>query len=60
MVERLTRKGDTLRWEATVEDPSVLSKPWNMTPRTEVLTNTMIYEQPVCEERETEHIVNKY
>jgi hypothetical protein len=60
VVERLTRKGDTLRWEATVEDPNVLSKPWNMTPRTEVLTEGMIYEQPICEERETEHIVNKY
>src|ERR1700680_1386209 len=26
VVGRLTRKGDTLRWEATVEDPNVLSK----------------------------------
>jgi len=60
VVERITRKGDALHWEATVEDPNVLSKPWIMTPRTEVLTDTMIYEQPVCEERETEHIVNKY
>jgi hypothetical protein len=31
-----------------------------MIPRTEVLTEGMIYEQPICEERETEHIVNKY
>jgi len=60
VVERLTRTGDTLRWEATVEDPNVLSKPWKMTPRTQVLTQDMIYEQPVCEERETPHIVNKY
>ena len=60
VVERLTRIGDTLRWEATVEDPSVLSKPWKMTPRTEVLTEGLIYEQPICEERETSHIVNKY
>jgi hypothetical protein len=60
VVERITRVGDTLRWEATVEDPKVLSKPWKMTPRTEVLTEGMIYEQPVCEERETPHMVNKY
>jgi hypothetical protein len=60
VVERITRVGDTLRWEATVEDPNVLSKPWKMTPRTEVLTDAMIYEQPICEERETEHMVNKY
>jgi hypothetical protein len=60
VVERYTRKGDTLRWEATVEDPNILTKPWVMSPRTEILTQAMIYEQPVCEERETEHIVNKY
>jgi hypothetical protein len=60
VVERYTRKGDTLRWEATAEDPGVLSKPWIVTPQTEVLANSMIYEQPVCEERETAHIVNKY
>ena len=60
VVERLTRVGDTLRWEATVEDPNVLTKPWKMTPRTEILTDGMIYEQPICEERETPHMVNKY
>lgn len=60
VVERYTRKGDTLRWEATVEDPNVLTKPWIMTPQIEVLTQEMIYEQPICEERETPHFVNKY
>ena len=60
VIERLTRKGNTLRWEATAEDPNVLTKPWKMTPQTELLTDTMIYEQPVCEEREAPHIVNKY
>ena len=60
VVERYTRKGDTLRWEATVEDPNVLTKPWVMTPRTEILTHTMIYEEPICEERESKHIVNVY
>jgi hypothetical protein len=60
VVERITRKGDTLRWEATVEDPNVLTKPWVITPQTKVLTNDGIYEQPVCEEREAKHIVDKY
>jgi hypothetical protein len=60
VVERLTRIGDTLRWEATAEDPNVLTKPWKMTPRTEILIDGMIYEQPICEERETPHMVNKY
>ena len=60
VVERYTRIGDTLRWEATVEDPNILTKPWIVTPRTEILSDTMIYEEPICEERETRHIVNKY
>ena len=60
VVERLTRKGDTLRWEATVEDPNVLSKPWVMTPRTFLLTDTMLYEEPICEDREAGHIVDKH
>jgi len=60
VIERLARVGDTLRWEATVEDPQVLSKPWKMTPQTEVLMQDMVYEQPICEERETPHMVNQY
>ena len=60
VVERLTRKGDTLRWEATVEDSNVLTKPWVMTPRTELLRDSMLYEEPICEDRESAHIVNKY
>jgi hypothetical protein len=60
VVERLTRTGETLRWEATAEDPNVLTKPWKMTPQTEILAQDMIYEQPICEERETPHIVDKY
>jgi hypothetical protein len=43
-----------------VEDPNVLSKPWKMTPQTEILTQDMVYEQPICEERETPHMVNQY
>jgi hypothetical protein len=60
VIERLTRKGDALRWEATVEDPKVLTKPWVMTPQMQVLTDDMVYQQPICEERETQHITDKY
>ena len=53
VVERITRIGDSLRWEATAEDRNVLAKPWVMTPQYEVLTEGMIYDQPLCEERGT-------
>jgi hypothetical protein len=60
VVERYTRKGNTLRWEATVEDPNVLTKAWVMNPQTRILTDKMLYEEPICEERESQHIVDKY
>lgn len=60
VIERLTRKGDTLIWEATVEDPKVLTKPWVMTPQTKILTDDMVYQQPICDEREAKHIVDRY
>jgi hypothetical protein len=30
VIERITRKGDTLEYSATVEDPNVLTKPFNL------------------------------
>ena len=37
VTERLTRKGDTLTYQAIVEDPKVLAKPWNSYPVTRIL-----------------------
>lgn len=34
VIERFTRKGNTLLYEVTVEDPDVLAQPWVLTPRT--------------------------
>ena len=34
VVERLTRQGDQVTYEVTVEDPEVLVEPWVMTPKT--------------------------
>jgi len=33
VVERLTRQGDEILYEVTVEDPEVLAEPWVMTPK---------------------------
>jgi hypothetical protein len=40
VTERLTRKGDTLTYTATVEDPKVLTKPWNSYPVTRILAGS--------------------
>lgn len=58
VVERYTRKGNTLTYEATVEDPQVLTKPWIMPPQTVRLEDGMVVEQPPCEERDEQHLVN--
>jgi len=33
VVEKLTRQGNEIKYEVTVEDPEVLVEPWVMTPR---------------------------
>jgi hypothetical protein len=37
VIERFTRKGNTLEYSATVDDPAVLTKPWTTTPVTRLL-----------------------
>ena len=34
---RITRTGNALKWEATVDDPEYLAKPWSVTPVTRQL-----------------------
>jgi hypothetical protein len=61
MVERITRKGNVLHYQATVEDPNVLTKPWVKDAVTLVLNNdpaSEIYEQARCENQDIGHIVN--
>jgi hypothetical protein len=38
VTERLTRTADKLKWEATVDDPEYLAKPWSPTSATRTLT----------------------
>jgi hypothetical protein len=37
VTERITRTGNSLKWEATVDDPEYLLKPWSVTPVTRQL-----------------------
>jgi len=59
VVERLTRQGNTLKYEVTVEDPNVLTKPWIMEPRTFVMSGPVrpLEADLPCVERDREHLV---
>jgi hypothetical protein len=53
VIERLTRAGNTLTWEAIVEDPAVLAEPWKMNARVLTLrTGDEIEEAAFCEDRD--------
>jgi len=62
VIERLHRDGDKLTWQATVEDPDVLLKPWVMSPRVQKLNpdpKAMLPETLPCVERDQSHLVTK-
>ena len=60
VVERLTRQGNQIRYEVTVEDPEVLVEPWVMTPRTLTLNPNpdagLLPERGNCEVYELKNI----
>jgi hypothetical protein len=60
VIEKYTRNGNRLTWQATVEDPDVLTEPFVGRPRTIQLNPnpkaTLIEDLP-CEERDSQHIV---
>ena len=60
VIEKYTRNGNTLTWQATVEDPDVLTQPFVMEPRTVRLNpnaKATLTEDLPCEERDSQHIV---
>lgn len=58
VVERISREGSTLTWQATAYDPAVLAEPWALRPRTAVLTEFEVTEAPPCIERDLDHMVD--
>jgi hypothetical protein len=62
VIERFRREGNTVTWQATVEDPEVLLKPWTMNARTMRLNlnpKASLIEDLPCDERDQAHLVTK-
>lgn len=62
VIERVTRKGDSLVYEVTVEDPDVLLEPWVMDTLTVPLNKdpkAMLAEDLPCEERDSQHMTSR-
>jgi hypothetical protein len=60
--ERMTREGNTITYQATVYDPQVLMRPWQMDPLVRRLNpnpKAVLIEDLPCEERDIEHMVTK-
>lgn len=58
VVERLTRDGDTMQWQATAHDPEVLVEPWVLRPRTMIRTDVELQEPVPCVEQDLKHVVD--
>jgi hypothetical protein len=58
VIERYSRKGDELTYEATVEDPAMFTKPWVIIPRHIVhATADDRLLEPYCEPHDKSHII---
>jgi hypothetical protein len=62
VVEKVTRRGNLVTYEVTIDDPGVLQKPWVRNPR-RIPLNTdpkaAFWEDPPCNDKDLEHIVTK-
>lgn len=58
VTERLRRDGDSMTWQATVDDPAVLVEPWKMRPRTMTRTTIDLVEATPCIDQDLGKIVD--
>ena len=58
VIERISRKGDTLNHEVSVEDPVMFTRPWVLKPRKSRVNRTGDYIQPqMCMDVTSEHMI---
>ena len=58
VTERLWRDGESLVWQATVDDPKVLATPWTMSPRVVKPSTDLLEESPPCIEDDANRLLN--
>jgi hypothetical protein len=58
VIERLWRDGENLVYQATVEDPKVLTAPWTMAPRVVKPSSEPLEESPKCVETDAHLLEN--
>jgi hypothetical protein len=58
VIERLQREGDIINYQATVDDPNVLTKPWTANPKKLQLGDEPLEESPRCVEQDSQRLVN--
>jgi len=58
VTERFTRDADGLLYQVTVDDPKVLTEPWNMNPRKLQLADEPLEESPRCAEQDGNRLLN--
>jgi hypothetical protein len=58
VTERFWLDGANLVWQATVEDPKVLSSPWTVAPKVVKPSTDPLEESPRCIETDSKLLVN--
>jgi hypothetical protein len=58
VIERFWRSGENLVYQATVEDPAVLTAPWTMPPRVVKPSDDPLEESPRCVEADGQKLLN--
>jgi len=58
VTERIRRVGDTIEWQATVEDPKMLLEPWHTGLRIAKLTEVDLVEPTPCVDQDISHVID--